>query len=321
MLSRSPVQHVWPEPPQQPRIRYVGSLETEEDIQKKLSFLEGLDELIFGRKETGVLRAPSAVAVSPQGKLYVADSAAGVIHCFDFESKSYLQFGKLRGNSRLQRPMALTLVGDMIYVVDSQLGRVCVFRPDGECMAMFGEAHLKRPVGIAYHPARKIIYIADTGDHNLKLFQPSGQFVETLGSRGTGPGQFNFPTYLWLDSIGNLFISDTLNYRIQILSSTGQSFTTFGEHGDRPGYFGHPSGVATDQHGHIYVTDRQFENVQIFDSYGRILMAFGNEGRGPGEFWLPSGIFIDDHNWIYVADTFNKRIQIFEFLESANYGN
>jgi DNA-binding beta-propeller fold protein YncE len=218
----------------------------------------------------------------------------------------------------LQRPVGLTQVGDYVYVTDSQAHCVCVFEWDGKFVTSFGESLLVRPSGIAYLAARQEVVVADTGDHNLKVFKASGQYLRTLGSRGVNPGQFNFPTHLWVDRDGVLFVSDTLNYRIQILSASGQAWTMFGEHGDRPGYFGHPSGVATDRYGHIYVADRQFENIQVFDRNGRILLTFGREGRERGEFWLPSGVFVDEQDWIYVADTFNKRIQVFKFLETSN---
>ena len=311
---------VWPAPPETPRIQYLGEVSTEKDLKKSRSMLEGLETLIFGRDDLGVLMAPSDMTLSSPGRLHIADSAGGVVHLFDYKANTYVQFGEMGQGESLQRPVALAVVGDYVYVTDSQAHNVCVFEWDGKYVTSFGESLLIRPSGIAYHAARQEVVVSDTGDHNLKVFGTSGQYLRTLGSRGVSPGQFNFPTHVWTDQDGRLLVSDTLNYRIQILSVSGQSWTVFGEHGDRPGYFGHPSGVATDRHGHIYVADRQFENIQVFDSQGRILLTFGREGRALGEFWLPSGVFVDDQDWIYVADTFNKRIQVFKFLETPNDG-
>ncbi|NQV34333.1 MAG: hypothetical protein HQ515_16685 [Phycisphaeraceae bacterium] len=309
---------VWPAPPEAPRIQYLGTVSTEKDLNKSASMLEGLENLIFGQGDLGVLMAPSDMALSAPGRLHIADSAGGVVHLFDYNANKYTQFGDLGQGKSLQRPVGLAVIGEYVYVTDSQAHCVCVFEWDGKFVTSFGESLLVRPSGIVYRAAREEVVVADTGDHNLKVFRTSGQYVRTLGARGVNPGQFNFPTHLWADQEGRLFVSDTLNYRIQILSVSDQSWTVFGEHGDRPGYFGHPSGVATDQYGHIYVADRQFENVQVFDRNGRILLTFGQEGRSPGEFWLPSGVFVDDRDWIYVADTFNKRIQVFKFLETPN---
>jgi DNA-binding beta-propeller fold protein YncE len=319
MLQQTPDQPlVWPAPPETPRIQYLGTVSTEKDLNKSLSMLEGLENLIFGKGDLGVLMAPSDMALSEPGRLHIADSAGGVVHLFDYNENKYAQFGGMDQGKSLQRPVALAEVGDFVYVTDSQAHCVCVFQWDGRFVTSFGESLLTRPSGIAYLAASQEIVVADTGDHNLKVFGTSGKYLRTVGSRGVGPGQFNFPTHLWSDQDGGLFVSDTLNYRIQILSAPGQAWRVFGEHGDRPGYFGHPSGVATDSYGHIYVADRQFENIQVFDRNGRILLTFGQEGRELGEFWLPSGVFVDKQDWIYVADTFNKRIQVFKFLGNSN---
>ena len=309
---------VWPAPPDTPRIQYLGTVSTEKDLKKSLSMLEGLENLIFGQGDLGVLMAPSDMMLSRPGRLHIADSAGGVVHLFDYSANQYSQFGAMGQGRTLQRPVGLVVIGEYVFVTDSQAHCVCVFEWDGKFVMSFGDGLLVRPSGIAYHAGRQEVVVADTGDHNLKVFRTSGQYVRTLGARGVSPGQFNFPTHVWADQDGRLLVSDTLNYRIQILSASGQSWTAFGEHGDRPGYFGHPSGVATDKHGHIYVADRQFENIQVFDRNGRILLSFGQEGRALGEFWLPSGVFVDDQDWIYVADTFNKRIQVFKFLETPN---
>ena len=321
LFSRSQAAPVWPEPPQHARIRYLATIAGEGDVTRGPGLLGGLVQLVFGKKKAGALLAPCAVAMSGDGRLYVADSAGQVIHLFDFGTKDYRQFGAIQSGRALQRPVALTLGAGSLYVVDSQLHSVCVYNTAGDYQTSFGTDELERPAGIVHLAQRKEIVVADTGAHDLKVFSETGVFLRTMGSRGVGPGQFNFPTQLWSDGAGQIYVSDTLNYRIQVFSSTGRFLTRVGGQGNRPGYFAHPCGVATDRLGHIYVTDRQFENIQVFDRQGRMLMVFGQEGRGLGEFWLPAGIWIDERNWIYVADTYNKRIQVFEILEVSDHAN
>ena len=306
---------VWPETPERPRIRYIGTISTEADLKREISWSESLGELLFGKKKIGILLGPYAVSADQQDRLFVTDPPGAVVHAFDLRTREYKQFGALAEREKLLRPVGLTIVDNRIYVVDSSLHKVCVFKRDGEFVFSFGQERLKRPSGIAYWQAEEKIYVADTGQHTINVFSKDGMFIEHIGSRGSAPAAFNFPTHLWVDRGGQLYVSDTLNYRIQILTSRGKLLKTFGVQGDRPGNFAHPCGIATDGFGHIYVTDRQFENVQIFDSNGQILMAFGQEGSKFGEFWLPAGIFIDNRNRIYIADSFNKRVQIFELLE------
>ncbi len=308
---------VWPEPPDQPRIMYLGQILAENDLQKGKSWLQGLGELVFGKGEVGVMVSPYAVAVDATGRMFVADSGGAAVHTFNLRTRDYHQFSLLANGETLQKPVGLAAFADRLYVVDSNLHQVCVFRKDGKFLFAFGGGRLKRPSGIACWGPDGIIYVADTGAHAVYVYQLDGTFVRQLGGRGLAPGQFNFPTHLCVDRRGRLLVSDTLNYRIQVFTPEGGFLSMFGRQGDRPGNFAHPCAVATDSHGNIYVTDRQFENVQIFDPGGQILMALGREGKGPGEFWLPAGIFIDSRDRIYVADSFNKRIQIFDLLRDT----
>lgn len=306
---------VWPGPPEKARIRFVGIISTEENLQREVSWTQRLGELLFGKDKIGALQTPSDVAVGADGRIYVADGAGGVVHMFDLSKRRYEQFAALAGDETLLMPVALTIIDERLYVVDSVLHQVCIFDRKGQFRGKFGSERLIRPSGIAYHANRDKLYVSDTGGHVISVFDKSGEFMETIGSRGVGPGRFNFPTHLWIDKSGNLYVSDTLNYRVQVFSDEGKFLRMFGEHGDRPGYFAHPAGIAVDSLGHIYVTDRQYESLQIFNSEGEILMVIGHEGTGLGEFWLPAGVYIDERNRIFVADSFNNRIQVFELLE------
>jgi len=312
---RHDVQLAWPAPPEKARIVYLGVISTEADLKAKTSWTEGLGELLFGKSKIGVLVAPSDVAIDRSDRLYVTDSAGAAVHIFDLNKRRYKQFADLDGREKLLKPVGLTIVGNRIYVVDSVLRKVCVFDNNGKFIFSFGREHFTRPSGIAYSQQDEIVYITDTADHTIEVFTRGGKFIEQIGSRGMGPGRFNFPTHLWVDKSGILYVSDTLNYRIQMFSRDRRFLLMFGRQGDRPGNFAHPCGIATDAFGNIYVTDRQFENVQLFDQQGQILLAFGQEGTNAGQFWLPAGIFIDHRNRIYVADSFNKRIQVFELVE------
>lgn len=307
---------VWPEAPEKPRIQYVGSLATEEDLKKELSWSDGLGELISGKKHIGVLVSPYAVAMDGN-ILYTTDISVAVVHSFHLDTREYSQFSKISKTENLRTPVGLAIVGDNVFVADAVLHTICVFDKYGRFLFSFGHDRLQRPSGLAYWPDEQRVYVADTARHAIDVFRPDGTFLEQIGARGAAPGQFNFPTQLCVDKNGKLYVTDTLNYRVQVFSKEGKFLMEFGQQGDRPGNFAHPCGITVDSFENIYVIDRQFENVQIFNKQGLILMAWGQEGNEPGEFWLPAGIAMDKNNRIYVADSFNKRIQIFDLLEES----
>lgn len=308
---------VWPSLPEQPRIQYMGQLSSEDDLNREVSFVEGLGRTVFGRENVGVLVSPYGLALDDDERLFITDSSGAVVHMMDMKTREYRQFSELADGEKLLSPIGVVVIEKDIYVSDSMLGKICVFDKKGNHKFSFGSELLQRPSGLAYSQKSEKLYVADTKRHVIAVFDKQGNLITELGRRGEGKGQFNFPTHLWVDRQGQLYVSDTLNYRIQVFSPEGEFLLAVGEHGDRPGYFAHPCGVASDSFGNIYVADRQFENIQIFSSQGQILMAVGGEGHGPGQFWLPAGIFIDRNDRILVADSFNKRIQFLQLLEGG----
>ncbi|MDT8413396.1 MAG: 6-bladed beta-propeller [Vicingaceae bacterium] len=201
---------------------------------------------------------------------------------------------------------------DLLFT-DSKLEGVFKLTEDLKSIGLLNDGlQLKQPTGIAYSSINNQIWVVETGAHQISILDSQGNRIKTIGNRGSDKGEFNFPTYIWIDNKGTAYVVDALNYRIQLFDSAGKFLSMFGENGNGTGYFASPKGVATDSYGNIYVVDALFHYVQIFDKKGNYLYNFGKQGRGTGEFWMPSGIFIDANNFIYVADSYNSRIQIFK---------
>lgn len=305
----------WPQPPEKPRIKYLGQFGTEDDLKSGVSSMEAFGRLIFGREEIGVFSRPFGITSDDQENLYIADSTGSVIHIMGLKSREYTQFYKINKRDRLISPIGLAVIDEKIFVADSSLAKICVFDKMGRYLFNFGSDILQRPSGLACSKIQQKLYVSDAKLHQVHVFDIQGRYLGAIGEQGDKRSGFNCPTQLWVDKEDKLYVSDTLNYRIQIFSAEGKHLLSIGEHGNRPGYFAHPCGVAVDSFGNIYASDKQFENIQIFNSQGQILMAFGGEGHGPGQFWLPASIYIDDTNRIFVADSFNKRVQVFQLLE------
>ena len=180
----------------------------------------------------------------------------------------------------------------------------------------FGDSiALDQPTGIACNRTSGDVWVVETGAHQLLHFNSQGQLIARIGERGPGPGQFNFPTFIWIDQEGRIYLVDSMNSRIQLLDPAGAYLGSFGEPGDATGYMARPKGIATDSRGHIYVADALFHAVQIFDRQGNFLYSFGSQGQGTGEFWMPAGLYIDQQDHIYVADSYNGRVQMFELVK------
>jgi DNA-binding beta-propeller fold protein YncE len=326
---------VWPDPPQTPRIRYIRSIRHMADVKGEPSWLGRIAQGVFGSSREKLLK-PYGVATDGLGGVYVADTGKGIVYKFDLESAKVLRYSEFEtcdpsarsGGSffsrlfsktprmRLMSPIGVAADGrGGLYVSDSILNKVFVFDEKGRCIRAFGEDEtLLRPSGIAVNRRLDRLYVADTAGHRVVAYALDGEKLFEFGQRGEKPGDFNYPTNIFVGADDRVYVTDSLNFRIMIFTSEGELLSYFGSLGRVSGSFNKPKGVAVDSEGHIYVVDAMFDNVQIFDAEGRLLLAFGGSGTGEGEFWLPSGIFIDDRDRIYVSDSYNTRIQIFQYL-------
>jgi len=144
-------------------------------------------------------------------------------------------------------------------------------------------------------------------------------FVSEFGSfgsvtEGAGPGLFNLPRAIAVDSQNQIIITDRDNHRIQICNDQG-SCTVVGAEGPEVGNFSYPQGITVDSHEHIIVSDMGNLRVQICDYVGNCT-AFGGQGVGPGQFLNDTNsLDVDGQDRIFVVggsdgETFGDRFQI-----------
>lgn len=300
---------VWPSPPEAARISYVRSISNPDDIGANEGFFKKISSFILGADPDDIIK-PYGLASDSKGRVLVADAAFKRVHIYDLQEKEY-SFIEEAGEAELDSPIGVAVDSDdNIYVTDSTVGKVYAFDRKGKLR--FAVEGLSRPTGIAVNRASGELLVTDTGAHDIKVYDLKGKFVKTLGSRGDGAGQFNYPVDVFTDKNGYIYVADSMNFRLQIFNRSGVFSSMFGRQGDGTGDFGRPKGVCVDADGNIYIADALFDTVQIFDRSGNFLLNFGKLGREPGTFWLPAGLYADG-NRIYVADSYNKRIQVFQY--------
>jgi DNA-binding beta-propeller fold protein YncE len=341
--AKAPASLVWPDPPQLPKIEFVRSIRYLSDAEGEPSFLGKFAQGLFGRSREKLVK-PYGVATDSRGRIYVADTAGRALYRFDLGSGKSIKlaefepcgsidaqaelsfFGRLfsgQPKMALASPIGVAVdASDNFYVADSILQRVFAFDEERRCLRAFGgEEGLLRPSGIAISKDPERLYVTDTGDHKISVYSLDGDLLFEFGQRGDKPGEFNFPTNIFVDAEGKVYVSDSLNFRVQVFNSEGEYLNHFGRLGDVSGTFNKPKGIAVDSEGHIYVVDSLFDSVQIFSFDGALLLSFGESGVEDGEFWLPSGIFIDEYDNIYVSDSYNTRLQIFRYLDQTEDRN
>ncbi len=298
---------VWPAPPETPRVKFLYAFGGARDLGFTGSAFERMVEFFAGEADRSLAK-PYALAVG-DGLAAVADTGARALHLFGLAGESYARIDEIGGKALLS-PVGVALGDGRIYVSDSVLGRVFVLDRAGALVTSIDT--IERPTGLAVDPATGRLYVADTLDHRIAVFEADGTPRFAFGGRGTAETEFNYPTHLAVRD-GRLYVNDTMNFRLQTFDLDGAFVSSFGTHGDGSGHFAQPKGVAVDGAGHVYVVDALFNRVQVFDERGRFLLAFGGQGANPGEMWLPAGVYIDGDR-IYLADAYNRRIQVFRMM-------
>jgi len=266
------------------------------------------------KKSRSLLR-PFSIAVDSQGRILITDRAGRGVHILDQARKKYRRLEGSR-KQRFRSPIDLdTDARGNIYVTDSDLGKIFVFRRNGKFDRFIGDAGgeglYKRPTGIAIDQDSGRIYLTDTLRHAVEVIDAGGRPLERWGKRGEGPGEFNFPTDIAL-ARDRVFVLDAMNFRVQVFDRKGAYITSFGKPINAPGGLFRPKGIAVDEKRElVYVVDAMFELVQAFTFDGELVMAFGHGGVNPGEFFLPAGICVDPEGRLLVADSYNARVQVF----------
>ena len=78
-----------------------------------------------------------------------------------------------------------------------------------------GNGQFLNPFGIAVGSGGNI-YVADTFNNRVQVFNPSGVFQFAFGSQGMGNGEFSMPQGIAVGSGGNIYVADTVNNRVQV---------------------------------------------------------------------------------------------------------
>jgi hypothetical protein len=119
-----------------------------------------------------------------------------------------------------------------------------------------GRDQLNSPFAVCVGPDCTV-YVADSCNHRIQIFDSNGAYVRGFGSQGSGNGQFSYPRGICYTPSGMLIVSDGNNHRLQVLSPVGvfQLSIGTGAAGAASNQFHSPYGVCCTANGDIYVAD------------------------------------------------------------------
>jgi hypothetical protein len=203
-----------------------------------------------------------------------------------------------------------------------------------------GDGQLKNPHDLAFD-AQGNIYVSDTQNHRIQVFDSSGAYVSKFGSSGTAEGQFANPLGIAFDSTGNIYVADNQNYRVQKFDSDHNFVKMWGwgvatgadqfeictsschiglstSDRDVDGMMWNPHGIKVGPDNHVYVTqyygnNRPFSSIEEFDLDGNFVSRWST-WFGPDQIGLVGGygIDFDSHGNMFVADAGGGRVEEFD---------
>lgn len=197
---------------------------------------------------------PFGVATDSANNIYVADTTNSRIEKFDSSGNFQGWMGFCNSGSSCN-------LGN-----HTSVGFGCTATTCSSPVGSTGNGHFNGPRGIAIDSSDNI-YVADTGNNRVQIFDSSGNFISKFGTSGSSDGQFNLPRGITADD-SKIYVADTNNNRVQIFDSTGTFQLKFGTLGTSNGQFNSTQGIEVDSSGNIFVGDTNNLRVQKFNSTG-----------------------------------------------------
>ncbi len=171
--------------------------------------------------------------------------------------------------------LALDVNNRFLYVVDTQQDQVLVYDADSlkllRRMGTGGKNHyltspgdFAAPQGVAVDKDGNV-FVTDTLNDRVEMFDADGTFISTFGKPGDGPGYFARPKGIAIDGDGHIWVADEMQDRLQVFNREGQLLTYIGMgHGDLPGQFKALVGVAIDKQNRVFTAEQYPGRVQEF---------------------------------------------------------
>ncbi len=213
----------------------------------------------------------SGLAVDDADTLYVSDSELKHVLVFNKDHKPIATI-----SSGMVRPAGLALDNEnrFLYVADSERDQVLVYDADTfKFLRAIGKPSGKhdltepgsfsRPTNVAVDKDGNL-YVADTFNNRIEIFDADGEFIRAFGKAGDGPGYFARPKGVAVDSDGHIWVADAVQDRVQVFTPEGHLLIYIGGHGLLPGEFSMLAGLTFDNQNRLYTTEQYPGRLQIF---------------------------------------------------------
>ena len=265
--------------------------------------------------DPGELSYAEGIVTEPTGHVYVSNTGHNAVAVFS-NSGEFIEEWSLESESAYPAGMDVDLEGN-VYVFDTNRRFVLKYSAGGRVLTTWGgvsfpadgedapdglfNARCWGPVDLAVSGQR--VYVADTCDGRVQVFDLEGDFIDKWGSEGSGPGELWTPLGIEADPEGNVYVADSSNYRIQKFSSSGEFITSWGERGSGPGHFESLDSIALTPEGGVLTVDTDNRRIQLFSSDGQLTAGWKFDDLNAPYHRPAYGLYIgvDSQNYVYLV--------------------
>jgi len=184
------------------------------------------------------------LAMDDNDRLFVSDPELKHVLVFDKDHKAedVITEGMAEPSG-----LAIDTRNRLLYVSDIELDQILVYDADtlkllrkigttGRKHELTTPGDFSKPAGVAVDLEGNL-YVADTMNNRIEIFDADGQFTSAFGKNGDGPGYFARPKGVAIDSDGHIWVADGVQDRVQVFNKDGQLLIAIGAHGLLPGQF------------------------------------------------------------------------------------
>ena len=239
----------------------------------------------------GRIEEASAVALGPEGTLWMADPDAGALHRYDSTGtpQNSRQTLALRsGEVTLDEPFDLHVADDgTLYVLDRGAPAVYVVREDPEQSYAMGRdgndlGSFDKVRSLAVDPGGAV-FVLDEDQEYVAVFTPEGRFRTWI--RGT-QRDFRDVIAIGTNGRGELYLLEEGGPTVHIFDRYGRSIYEHDRLRDTPGVsLDDPADLTVLRNGDFLIVNRDNSKVAHFTRAGALVGTFGGQGRsGRGVF-------------------------------------